>query len=111
MFIRIVHHWAKPGQTEDGRRFIDENGVKMEKAPGFKYRYRLEPPEGPTIITTLTAWDYRGVTTRHSVPPRRPIREVPTLPVRADRGSEIHRPGEQHGALPAYGARSRRLFR
>lgn len=57
MFIRIVHHWAKPGQTEAGRKFIDENGAKMTTYPGFKYRYRLEPPGGPAFITTLTAWD------------------------------------------------------
>jgi heme-degrading monooxygenase HmoA len=57
MFVRIVHHWAKSGQTEAGRKFIDENATKMENAPGFIYRQRLEPPEGPTFITTLTAWD------------------------------------------------------
>lgn len=57
MFVRIVHHWAKPGQTEIGREFIDANGEKMASVSGFKYRYRLEPPEGPTFITTLTAWD------------------------------------------------------
>lgn len=57
MFIRIVQHWAKAGQTETGRQFIDANGDKMTGASGFKYRYRLEPPEGPTFITTLTAWD------------------------------------------------------
>ena len=38
MFIRIVHHWAKPGQTEVGQRFIDENGDKMASYPGFRYR-------------------------------------------------------------------------
>jgi heme-degrading monooxygenase HmoA len=56
MFIRIVDHWAKPGQTEYGQRFVDETGVKMEAWPGFVYRYRLEPSAGPTVITTLTAW-------------------------------------------------------
>jgi heme-degrading monooxygenase HmoA len=79
MFVRIVHHWAKSGQTEAGRRFIDENGVKMEKAPGFKYRQRLEPPEGPTFITTLTAWDdeasYQAWRAKQT-----PYSQVPTYP-------------------------------
>jgi heme-degrading monooxygenase HmoA len=80
MFIRIVDHWAKPGQTEYGRTFIDENGVKMEKWPGFIYRYRLEPTEGPTIITTLTAWAteehyraYRAAQTPYSEMPHYPF--------------------------------------
>jgi len=80
MFIRIVHHWAKPGQTEAGRKFIDDNGDKMTTWPGFKYRYRLEPPEGPTFITTLTAWDseesydqYRAAQTPYSEVPDYPF--------------------------------------
>jgi heme-degrading monooxygenase HmoA len=80
MFVRIVHHWAKPGQTEAGRRFIDENGDKMLDAPGFKYRQRLEPPEGPTFITTLTAWDdeasyqkWRAAQTPYSQVPHYPF--------------------------------------
>jgi heme-degrading monooxygenase HmoA len=83
MFIRIVHHWAKPGQTEIGRQFIDDNGSKMETASGFKYRYRLEPPEGPTFITTLTAWDseesyqkYRSAQTPYSENPDYPFERV-----------------------------------
>jgi len=80
MFIRIVHHWAKPGQTETGQCFIDANGDKMAGYPGFRYRYRLEPPEGPTFITTLTAWDseeayqnYRSAQTPYSQMPDYPF--------------------------------------
>lgn len=96
MFIRIVHHWAKPGQTEVGQRFIDENGDKMERYPGFRYRYRLEPPEGPTYITTLTAWDseeeyqtYRSAQTPYSEMPDYPFErtEANELVVRSKTGA------------------------
>ena len=80
MFVRIVHHWAKPGKTETGQKFIDDYGDKMKGYPGFKYRYRLEPPEGPTFITTLTAWDseesyqkYRSAQTPYSQMPDYPF--------------------------------------
>jgi hypothetical protein len=80
MFVRIVHHWAKPGQFEAGRRFIDENGEKMAGYPGFKYRQRLEPSDGPSFITTLTAWDseasyqkYRSVQIPYSQVPHYPF--------------------------------------
>jgi len=88
MFIRIVQHWAKPGQTEVGRQFIDDNGDKMADASGFKYRYRLEPADGPTVITTLTAWDseesyqkYRSAQTPYS--------QVPTYPFERTDAQEL----------------------
>lgn len=80
MFVRIVHHWAKPGQTEAGRQFIDDNGGHMTEYAGFIYRYRLEPPEGPKFITTLTAWDseesyqkYKAAQTPYSQVPHYPF--------------------------------------
>lgn len=60
MYVRIVHHWCKPGQIEAGRRFIDRQGVAQTGAPGFRYRYRMEPPDGPTVMTTLSAWEDEG---------------------------------------------------
>lgn len=96
MFVRIVHHWAKPGQTEIGRQFIDDNGGKMAGYAGFQYRYRLEPPEGPTFITTLTAWDdvesyqrYRAAQTAYSEMPDYPFErtEAQELVVRSSTGA------------------------
>jgi len=86
MFVRIVHHWAKPGQTEAGRQFIDANGGKMKNYQGFQYRQRLEPVEGPTFITTLTAWDdeasyraYHAEQTPYSKLPDYPFERVESL--------------------------------
>jgi heme-degrading monooxygenase HmoA len=57
MFVRIARHWCKPGQIDAGRDFIDRQGSAQASAPGFRFRYRLEPPEGPGIIATVTAWE------------------------------------------------------
>lgn len=57
MFIRIARHWCKPNQTEAGKAFIDQQGAVQSSAPGFKFRYRLEPPAGPSILLSITAWE------------------------------------------------------
>ncbi len=57
MFVRVARHWCKPGKIDAGRDFIDRQGSAQASAPGFKFRYRLEPPEGPGIIATITGWE------------------------------------------------------
>jgi heme-degrading monooxygenase HmoA len=57
MFVRIVHHWVKPGQLEAGRHHIDRQGEAQSRAPGFEYRYRMEPVNEAGVLTTLTAWE------------------------------------------------------
>jgi len=99
MFIRIVQHWAKPGQTEVGRKFIDDNGDKMADAPGFKYRYRLEPPEGPTFITTLTAWDSEESYKKYQSA-QTPYSQVPTYPFERTDAQELVVQSST-GAVPA----------
>jgi heme-degrading monooxygenase HmoA len=98
MFVRIVHHWAKPGQTEAGRKFIDANGDKMKAEPGFKYRYRLEPPDGPEFMTTLTAWDSEESYQKyHSA--QTPYSEVPTYPFARTESLEFIAQSS-HGSAP-----------
>lgn len=56
MFIRIVRHWCHEGGLEEGRAHIDSVGQGTAEAAGFLYRYRLEQPDQPQVLTTLTAW-------------------------------------------------------
>ena len=56
MFVRIVHHWCKPGQVQAGREFMDNVGRSTAAAPGFVYRYRLEDRGDPNLLTTMTVW-------------------------------------------------------
>ena len=56
MIIAIVHHWCKPDKVDVAREHIDHNGARMAKAPGFLFRYRIEPPEDPMKVSTVTAW-------------------------------------------------------
>jgi hypothetical protein len=51
----------------------------METWPGFVYRYRLEPSEGPTILTTLTAWQTEGHYKAYRAA-QTPYSEVPHYP-------------------------------
>jgi heme-degrading monooxygenase HmoA len=67
MFIVITHHFCKPGQVETARGRIDKSGGGMTGEPGFKFRYRIESPGSPGVVSTLTAWNseadhqaYRG---------------------------------------------------
>lgn len=59
MIIVIVHHWCKPDMVEVARRRIDENGDLAATAPGMLFRYRLERPEEPLRISTVSAWTSR----------------------------------------------------
>lgn len=56
MIIAIVHHWCKPDKVDAAREHIDHNGDKMATAPGFLFRYRIEPPGDPLKVSTVTAW-------------------------------------------------------
>ena len=56
MIVVISHHWCKPNMEALAREKIDQSGNIMESAPGFLYRYRIEPPADPTQISTMTAW-------------------------------------------------------
>lgn len=56
MIIVIVHHWCKDDMVEIARKRIDENGVSSAAASGFLFRYRMERPEEPLRISTVTAW-------------------------------------------------------
>jgi heme-degrading monooxygenase HmoA len=72
MFVVISHHWCKPNMEDAARTRIDQSGVAMESAPGFLYRYRIEPPQDPTQILTMTAWSdeqaYRTFRASRSLP-------------------------------------------
>lgn len=57
MFVRIVHHWCNPGFLEKGRAHIDSVGETAARAQGFRFRYRMEDPKMPELVTTLTVWD------------------------------------------------------
>ncbi len=59
MIIVIVHHWCKPGMIESARRRIDENGDASAHAPGFLFRYRIEKPDEPNRVSTVSGWESR----------------------------------------------------
>ena len=56
MLTFIVHHWCRPACIADARRRIDQNAADMAGRPGFVMRQRLERPEDPLLVTTLTTW-------------------------------------------------------
>jgi heme-degrading monooxygenase HmoA len=56
MIVVIVHHWCKPNMEAAARERIDQSGNVMESAPGFLYRYRIEPPSDPSLVSTMTTW-------------------------------------------------------
>ena len=57
MFFALSHHYCKPGQIERARERVDQNGEALMAEPGFLFRYRLERPKHPDIVTALTAWN------------------------------------------------------
>lgn len=57
MFIVLSHHYCKPDQIDLARQRIDKNGAAMTSEPGFLYRYRIERPSLPRILSALTAWN------------------------------------------------------
>lgn len=56
MYVVIVHHWCKPDMVEQARKRIDGNGDAMSRCPGFITRYRIEKPEEPLKVSTVTVW-------------------------------------------------------
>jgi len=56
MYVVIVHHWCKPDMVEQARQRIDTNGDAMSRCPGFITRHRIEKPEEPLKISTVTVW-------------------------------------------------------
>lgn len=56
MFVVITHHFCKPELTATARERIDKNGELMTGHPGFVYRYRIETPDKPDMVSTFTAW-------------------------------------------------------
>jgi heme-degrading monooxygenase HmoA len=56
MIVVISHHWCKPGMDETARGRIDKSGDTMEAAPGFMFRYRIEPSADPNQVSTMTVW-------------------------------------------------------
>jgi heme-degrading monooxygenase HmoA len=61
MVVVLVHHWCKPGMVEAARARVDGNGDSMAEAPGFVFRYRIERPEDPLRISTVTGWTDRAL--------------------------------------------------
>jgi hypothetical protein len=57
MFIVLSHHHCKPDQVDLARQRIDQNAAAMTAEPGFLYRYRVERPSMPNILSALTAWN------------------------------------------------------
>lgn len=56
MYVVIVHHWCKPDMVEQARKRIDSNGDAMSRCSGFITRYRIEKPEEPLKVSTVTVW-------------------------------------------------------
>ena len=56
MFVRVVHHWCKAGRVQDGREHMDKVGQSTAAAPGFVFRFRMESPDDPSLLTTMTVW-------------------------------------------------------
>lgn len=59
MIIVIVHHWCKPDMVEAARTRIAGNAELAAAQPGFLFRYRLERPEEPLRLSTVSAWTTR----------------------------------------------------
>lgn len=70
MIVVMSHHWCKPNMVDVARDRIDRNGSAMASEPGFLYRYRIERPGEPEVVSTLTAWqdeaDYQRFRGRRS---------------------------------------------
>jgi len=70
MFVVVSHHFCKPGQTQVACERVDKNGAAMTGEPGFLYRYRLENPGKPGVVSTFTVWnaeaDYKGFRDRRA---------------------------------------------
>lgn len=56
MIIVVVHHWVKAGMMDAARHRIDTNGDSSAQAPGFLFRYRMEKPDEPERISTVSGW-------------------------------------------------------
>ena len=56
MYVVIVHHWCKRDMVEQALQRIDGNGDAMSRCPGFITRYRMEKPDEPLKISTVTVW-------------------------------------------------------
>jgi heme-degrading monooxygenase HmoA len=101
MIIVVVHHWCKPDMVDAARRRVDENGDLAASAPGFLFRYRLERPEEPLRISTVSAWTtreaYRAATEAKNVKDKAANLESPY-----ERAlNEVFEVANVHGELPA----------
>lgn len=56
MIVVIVHLWCKPDMVDAARARVDENGASAAAAAGFLFRYRLERPDEPLRISTVSGW-------------------------------------------------------
>jgi heme-degrading monooxygenase HmoA len=70
MFVVVSHHHCKSGQADVARQRVDKNGAQMSSEPGFLYRYRIENPTKPGVVSTMTVWnaeaDYQGFRDRRA---------------------------------------------
>jgi heme-degrading monooxygenase HmoA len=101
LIIVIVHHWCKPGMVDAARQRIDENGDLAATAPGLLFRYRLERPEEPLRISTVSAWTsrdaYRAATAAKNAKDQAANQESPY-----ERAlNEVFEVENVHGELPA----------
>ena len=101
MIIVVVHHWCKPDLVDAARRRVDENGDLAAAAPGFLFRYRLERPEEPLRISTVSAWTtreaYRAATEVKNAKDKAANLESPY-----ERAlNEVFEVANVHGELPA----------
>ncbi len=56
MFISISHHYCKPGQLDAARQRVDKSCITLLTEPGCLYRYRMERPSHPNVVSAITAW-------------------------------------------------------
>jgi heme-degrading monooxygenase HmoA len=100
MFVVVSHHHCKPGQTDVARERVDKNGAQMSSEPGFLYRYRIENPAKPGVVSTMTVWnaeaDYKGFRDRRAARGEPPAQAMPWDRIEGE-SYEVH---TVHGTAP-----------
>ena len=57
MIARMVHHRCNPQYMEKSRQHVDRVGEVAAITPGFVCRLRLDDPNDPSVIITMTVWE------------------------------------------------------
>jgi heme-degrading monooxygenase HmoA len=101
VIVVIVHHWCKPGMIESARLRIDENGADSARAPGFLFRYRLEKPDEPNRVSTVSGWTSRAAYRAWKDARSEADQSVPATAAYERWVNEIFEVEHSHDAVPA----------